>query len=311
MLETTDCSALENLAAFAEGKLRGSEREQLIAHLAECADCRELLAGIVETAEELDKQDRPATVVPLPPRPHRFGWPWRAASAAAIGAVAVGIVVFSQLGARRHPPSPSEWLAERKPPAHELAAHVWPGLLLHGSQKSNESVLRAAEVGALLVDLEVTLQAADVEGASQALERMAAITGDGTLESDSAALRRIAKERDAQRMRSAYAKLRPELEQHLRERFAPSVLDLGIFVEEAQIAASTADRTFLESPPARRYLDWLIARPQMALPMESDDSIPLPTPVQDAVRTLRRDGASSADQAAAAEDILATLSRRR
>ena len=34
MLESTDCSTLEEVAAFAEGRLRGAERERLIAHLA-------------------------------------------------------------------------------------------------------------------------------------------------------------------------------------------------------------------------------------------------------------------------------------
>lgn len=32
------------LAAFAEKRLLGHEREELLAHLAECADCREVVA---------------------------------------------------------------------------------------------------------------------------------------------------------------------------------------------------------------------------------------------------------------------------
>lgn len=309
MLETTDCSALEDLVAFAEGRLRGEERERVIGHLAECADCREVLAGIVETAEEFDAEDKPAVVTPLPARERRFRWPSRAAAAAAVGAVAVGVVVFSQLKARQHPPSPTEWLAEM-PHTTDLAPHVWGGVRMRGTEATNDSILRAAELGALLVDVEVTLRAADVVQTSDALNRMATILeADGTMEHDGTALRAIAKDGDVHRMRTALAKLLPVLDQHLRDRFEPSVLELGTFAEEAQLAASAGDRTFLESRRARKYLDWLIARPQMALPMASSgDTIALPENVQAAVRTLRRDGASSADQATAAKDTLETLS---
>ena len=310
MLDSYDCSALEEVAALAEGRLHGAERDRVIAHLADCADCRDVFASTVEVTEELDAEDNPATVTEMPPpRPLRSPWITRSIAAAA-AVVLVGSVVTWQLNARRAPPSPSDWLAAM-PPAPELAPHVWGGIRMRGGDDSSESIAQAVELGALLVDAEVTLRAGDAEQAADALHRMATIVDDaGLMEDDVATLRRIANDGDVGRMRDAFAKALPELTTHLRERFQPAVLDLGTFAEEAQVAASAGHREFLESRAARRYLDWLIERRQMTLPLESqDEPWALPENVQAAVRTLRLEGASSADQAAAAQEILDTLSR--
>jgi hypothetical protein len=59
------------LAAFAEKRLLPHEREQLLTHLAECADCREIVA----------LASAPAQRVPV--RPVSLVWRWAAAAAAA------------------------------------------------------------------------------------------------------------------------------------------------------------------------------------------------------------------------------------
>ena len=319
MLDSYDCSALEEVAALAEGRLLGAERDRVIAHLSDCADCREVFASTVEVAEELDAEDNPAPIVednlaPIvdfpPPRPAPSPWIRRGVAAAA-AVVLVGSVVTWQFNARRAPPSPGDWLAAM-PPATELAPHVWGGIRMRGGDDDfSESRKKAVELGALLVDAEVTLRAGDAEQAADALHRMATILGEaGFMEDDVATLRKIAGDGDVQRMRDAFAKALPDLTQHLDERFEPSILDLGTFAEEAQVAASAGHRQFLESRPARRYLDWLIERRQMRLPLESqDEPMALEENVQAALRTLRLEGASSADQAAAAQEILDTLSR--
>lgn len=67
-------------AAYVEGRLRGAEREQLEAHLAECADCRRLVT------EWMAEETPPAV-------PRRAGWSWRWAVPALAGIVAVGSLV--------------------------------------------------------------------------------------------------------------------------------------------------------------------------------------------------------------------------
>ncbi len=312
MLASYDCSSLEEVAALAEGQLRGAERDRVIAHLADCADCREVFASTVEVAEALDAEDKPAAIVEMPPQPApRPRWISRTVASAAAALVIVGGVVTWQLNAQRAPPSPSDWLAAM-PPATELAPHVWGGIRMRGGDDDlGESRKKAVELGALLVDAEVTLRAGDAEQAADALHRMATIVEDaGWMEDDVATLRKIAGDGDVQRMRDELAKALPGLTQRLDERFEPAILDLGTFAEEAQVAASAGHRQFLESRPARRYLDWLIERRKMTLPLESvKEPMALPESVQTALRTLRLEGASSADQAEAAQEILDTLSR--
>ncbi len=179
MLESTDCSTLEEVAAFAEGRLRGAERERLIAHLAGCADCREVLAETVETAEELEAAERPAKIAHCgraqrPPRAIPLG---EAPGAAAATIAVVGAVVVSQLKATRSPPSPDEWLAEM-PAAASLAPHVWGGVRMRGGDDPGEMFQQSTELGALLVDVRVTNAAGDVKTGSEVLTRMAAIVED-------------------------------------------------------------------------------------------------------------------------------------
>lgn len=308
MLETTHCSALEELAAFAEGRLRGAERERVIAHLAECADCREVLAETVKTAEELDAEDNPAAPVTIGPRRPRFGRPLVASAAAAIAAVGVGALVFWQLDAQRHPPSPAEWLAEM-PPARQVVAHTWGGVRLRGGNVTGELIAQSTELGALLVDVRVGVEARDLDKTADALNRMATIIDDaGYMDpNDVPMLRSIAKHGDAEVMRADVLKQLPQLEKRLQERFEPAFLDLGTFAEEVQVAGSAGDSKFLESRRAQRYLKWVLSRPNMALPVSHGESSPLPDAAAAALRTLGRDGASDGQQAAAAQEILDAL----
>ena len=313
MLDSTECSALEDVAAFAEGRLRGAERDRVIAHLAECADCREVLAETVKTAEELDAEDNPRPISEMRPeqdlRPRRSPWLVRGAALAATLALATSVVIW-QLDAQRSPPSPDRWLAQM-PPASDLAPHVWGGVRLRGGGGMSASTPQATELGALLVDVAVTVRAGDVERAADALHRMATILDEaGFMDEHVATLRAIANEGDGQRMKAALEKALPEIDDALRERFEPAFLDLGTFAEEAQVAASAGNRGFLGSRASRRYLNWVLSRPRVALPLESSaDSAPLPDTVIGALRTLRNEAASLADQAAAAQTVLDTLSR--
>ncbi|HVE72532.1 MAG TPA: zf-HC2 domain-containing protein [Thermoanaerobaculia bacterium] len=46
----TNCPSDETLAVFVEGKLKGAEREAVVAHLADCADCRDIVVDATEEA---------------------------------------------------------------------------------------------------------------------------------------------------------------------------------------------------------------------------------------------------------------------
>ena len=83
----TECPSAETVAAFVDGRLDGSARREVIEHLAECGDCRELVSDIVDFQAE----EEPADVVARP----RFGGRRVATIAASLAAAAALIVVFA------------------------------------------------------------------------------------------------------------------------------------------------------------------------------------------------------------------------
>jgi len=50
----------EDLAAFLEGRLSPQKKEQVIAHLAECSDCRQLVAGTTMSHKFVSDPDKPS-----------------------------------------------------------------------------------------------------------------------------------------------------------------------------------------------------------------------------------------------------------
>ena len=72
------CPEAEQLAAYAEGGLSAEERRATERHLADCADCRAVLAetiafvhaedGVAVPMKEPARSDRPARAQRLPPR---------------------------------------------------------------------------------------------------------------------------------------------------------------------------------------------------------------------------------------------------
>jgi Putative zinc-finger len=301
MLDSTDCSTLEEVAALAEGRLRGASRERLIAHLAGCADCREVLAETIEIGADLDAEERGAApaVVELRPaavarRPSR-AWVMRGGAVAATLAIVAGSIAAWQMETRKHPPSRDEWMAQMPQP-QQLVPHVWGGVVMRGGGGGGVLTRQGTELGALLVNLDVTVAAGDGARAAEFADRMAAILDEaGWQEGDVGRLRAIAAERDAAVIRRSLGAELPGIEERLRERFSPFDLDLGAFLEEAQIAAAVGRDDFLASRATRRHLDWLL----------SQESLPIA--VREQLQILARPQASSAQRAEAALNALRAL----
>jgi hypothetical protein len=84
------------LTAFAEQALSAQEREGVLAHLAACADCREILALALPAQEDVAQSERETVLVPAarPPQLNRswFSWPnlsWAGLAAGVVFAVAL------------------------------------------------------------------------------------------------------------------------------------------------------------------------------------------------------------------------------
>lgn len=93
------------LAAFAEHRLSGAERNLALAHLSACADCREVVALSAATAPELEPAHAAA------PDRHRSLMAWRFALIGSLAVLAVSATVLL----RMERPEPEFTIAEVKP----------------------------------------------------------------------------------------------------------------------------------------------------------------------------------------------------
>src|SRR5205085_4681349 len=71
------------LAAFLDGRLTAAERAQIEAHLADCSECRELLADATRSVTELEAAPQQASAGAAP----ISRWPWVLAALAAAAAI--------------------------------------------------------------------------------------------------------------------------------------------------------------------------------------------------------------------------------
>jgi putative zinc finger protein len=284
--QATEAMDPADLAAFAEGRLHGAERELVIAHLASCAKCRKVLGVAMRAADHVaaregdeERRFRPAAVI-------------AAAAAVAASVALVGALVVWPIIATPSPPSRGEWLAEM-PPAKELAtprAPVW-----RGGGTSSELIELSTELGRLLVDLDVAVARDDAGGTAEILNRMAAILEiAGSAGDDVATLGKIATKGDARRMKVALTSELPALEKRMRQQFSPFYLDLGAFAEEAQIAALSGRGDFVKSWRVGRYCKWVL----------SQQEEPLSDTVRESLLTLRSADSTAAEVAEAASAIL-------
>ena len=294
------CVEVEQIAALAEGRLTGADRDRLVRHLAGCSDCREVLGGTVEVLRDVRESAAPvgrsageASPAELPVRGGRARIPSRPA----LSALAAGLTILGGLVAypRLVPPSPPgarEWVASVAP-AERLVPHLWGGVVMRGSPSAGELARQSAELGALLIDLEVTLSAGDAPRASEMLRRIASrLEAAGLLEAEVARLRTIARAEGAELPRRAREAL-PEVQDAVRHRFMPFYLDLGAFAEQARLAGLAGEAGFFDERRTRRYVSWLLAQ----------RAEPLSPPIEDALRTLR-DGSPTADERVRAASTL-------
>src|SRR5687767_6985686 len=130
------CVGLEDIAALAEGRLSGAERERVVGHVAGCEECREVLAGVMGEmgSSSRDAAGRDSSQTAAAPRglsptfmPRGAGrWiPRTVVGVAAALMLIVSVVVYQRVAATRAP-SQEAWLAEMPPPA-QMVDDLWGG----------------------------------------------------------------------------------------------------------------------------------------------------------------------------------------
>jgi Putative zinc-finger len=257
---TAPCPPLEDLAAYADGRLDAAERARVTEHLASCERCYALFLGVADALEE----EEAAAAAADPPRGRPGAWPWRAAAAAATLAAAAGIAWAVVALWPSSPPAfaSADLVASVDAPAGELAGHLWESVRYRGAPAEDlDRQPQAFYVGVLLVDLRVALEADDAKRAEEVLGQIVVtLTGVEFIDPEIDFYTRARDEIGKDRTPAALLAPAAERERSLGDRFSEVYLPFGKWAEAARLAAATGDAGYLESRRSRRFLAWLLTQ---------------------------------------------------
>ncbi len=249
----TGCPELGLLAAFAEGRLAGAERDTIVAHLADCDACRETIAEAAGLAAELaaPAAGSAAEVLPFPERTRRRRRP----SAWIVLAAALGLVVAAALIQKRRPDTDATLVAlgESAGVTAQLGAGwsdpLWSVTRGEGPVVSERA--RAFRLGARSADLELALRAGDAAAARRLAAESAWLVADVPLADPVAATYREIAARLAETNARPAALLDAAATgaRLAREAVDPALHDLGRWSETARLLATAGSSARTPRPP--------------------------------------------------------------
>ena len=302
----SECLDLEDLAAFADGRLTGAERERAVEHLADCERCYEVLAEVMqiqeeeegdedEVSEQSPTADDPTDDEPLAEvvvHPSSRPWLWPTAGVAAAAALIVMVA------------APLVRDDRRPPPAAGWDEHPW--IILRSGPQEVEPEALAFRLGVWSIDLEVALEATRTdraEGISELIQHYAAGLEQSTdvrerLEDLRARLQADVPPAKLARQARRVAGLLEDL------AMPPPYFELGRWVEEGRAAALVGDRSFFESRDTDRFLQRM-----KSFEPAPDISVTLSKELIPELKTIRSliDAELTDDQLARIEESLARI----
>ena len=308
--------ALEDLAAYIEGKLSSAERAAITAHLADCDECFQVFAEAVRIGQ--DEEGEVAAADPVPggnpaPLPFdrrkvAFRWlpdaRWWPAAAAAVLVLGVGAVVYRSLTAQPDVSNPQVVAALGKVPGlTEKMSHVpvTRGSGVTGGTSSAE----AFQLGVLELDLEISLAAQDGKTATAAeiCRQIGSILDNIPL---------LDKERDAffggqrellsgQPSPNLGKRLFSALEE-ARQLSSTLYWNFGRWAEAGRLSAIAGGDAFFAKRDNRRFLAWLLEDPARLEAPDLRDDYPIVLPPE-VVAKLERIAALWDDHAAKPKEL--------
>lgn len=298
MPNETTCLDPETVAALAEGQLVGGERDAAVAHLARCAECRELLAevaAVLEGVESAGSNEHAAASG----RSKRTTGPWRHGVTplpflvAAAALLLVAAVVAWQAMMRPSLPARADLLVDLPHSASHLVEQRWETSVMRGPAEDRLLQRQSVELGVLLVDLELASRLGHEDAASLVLARIGEVASHaGLLDHEVGELRRLA----ANGTHVEIASQLPALEDVLRKRFFDEYVDLGSLLEATRLAALAGTPGPMDKRASQRYLRWMLAAEGDHLPQSARHQL-------SELQAAR----SPAARAAAAEKVLRAL----
>jgi hypothetical protein len=156
------------LAAFAEGSLLEREREEMFAHLASCAECREVLNAAMEAQEEPVAELKPFRVAAAPRSPIRTWIPWMSVAAGIALVCSAGLLYRQRLEMKEQAGAENtEQMSATARPAPPMSAEPSEGVSASAT-KPSAGKLKSAEPAAEVSPVE-PVGGMPSEGPKQAL----------------------------------------------------------------------------------------------------------------------------------------------
>jgi hypothetical protein len=283
------CPSDEEIAAFVDGMLSSEERRRLIAHLAECKDCYEVLAGVLsfqkETAETAEVGDvgrivpfpreRTEERKPLEPtrrlRPGRLRW--LPAAAAAVLALGIG---YTGYHARIVPPrmTVADLTAPlvSRPEAAQQLYELSVSRDLAAGPRTQDLLDRERPsfmAGVLLVDLRLVPRADRAQAASEILQQIGEEIASVAQEDLVERYRQDAeKAKNTAFVRQVETEL-PRREDELAKALDPAGFAFGKWSEACRLAAVSETPEIFTGRDSRRFLSLTMERKEKALAKRS------------------------------------------
>lgn len=286
--DTGACPTDEEIAAFLDNMLPAKERARIAGHLAACESCYEVFAGAVHFLHD----EKGSIVVPFPRgEGARRRW-WIPATAAAVLALGLGFVSYRAFFAERNPASGME-VATLIEPFQAKPALVQSLYPFHRNRGAGGNKILFSEqtsfmVGALLVDLRISLKEENDKGSEEAKDLLSQIGQElnrTNFMGDEATLYAA----EAEKVRTEGIKALAPLAAIAQQREAdldnsyldPQSLAFGKWAEAARLAAVTQTPAFFTNRANRRFLSIVLrdlekdkqARAQEAKPAESATAV--------------------------------------
>jgi hypothetical protein len=252
----------ERLGALLDGRVKGRERDELLARLAASDEGLEAFADALAVHDELRDEDARAAeaaddprVVPFrrPVRRAAWGRGPRLALAAALAAAALGIATWGLDRGRGGADDPGRYAALLGAPGLPAGWEASPWTAARAAGETLDPRARAVRVGARITDLEAAAAAGDPAGARQAAAEVGALLGDLPAAGPAASVY----DEIGRRAGEPAAALAPLREQGRRTAAAlagEEGVALGAWAEAARLAAARRDQRFFRAHATRRAL---------------------------------------------------------
>lgn len=246
------------VAAYIDGHLASGARRRIAEHLTSCDDCFELYTGTLDCLGEIRGKLPGGNVVQFPSRAAVVKR-WLPAAAAAVLLVALGIGGYRAFCGR--PEMEVADLVQTLRGSDELVDKVWTGETLRGSadgQHTDDSAVSFL-VGAHLVGFQASIEAVDLEAASDAAGRVASVLAHGEQVRDArrAFGQAVVGLRRAHSV-APYARLVEETSPAIEGAFEAVHLDFGKWAQAGHIAALTHSQRFFDARANYRFLVWML-----------------------------------------------------